>query len=43
MKGSYRSTNPAPDGTFSLYIRSYWGKKAIMDGTWIPPRIEQVK
>jgi hypothetical protein len=34
---------PAPGGTFSLYIRSYWGKKAILDGTWIPPRIEQVK
>jgi hypothetical protein len=34
---------PAPEGTFSLYIRGYWGKKAILDGTWIPPKIEQVK
>ena len=34
---------PAPEGTFSLYIRSYWGKKATMDGSWIPPKIEQVK
>ena len=33
---------PAPEGTFSLYIRSYWGKKAILDGTWMPPKIEQV-
>lgn len=34
---------PAPEGNFSLYIRCYWGKEAILDGTWIPPRIEQVK
>lgn len=34
---------PAPAETFSLYIRSYWGKKAILDGSWIPPLIEQVK
>jgi hypothetical protein len=24
---------PAPDGTFSLYIRAYWSEKAILDGT----------
>jgi hypothetical protein len=43
--GKNKETNwlPAPEGTFSLYIRSYWGKKAILDGTWIPPIIEQVK
>lgn len=34
---------PAPKETFSLYIRAYWGKKAILDGTWIPPKIERVK
>jgi hypothetical protein len=34
---------PAPEGTFSLYIRCYWGKEAVFDGTWIPPKIEQVK
>lgn len=34
---------PAPKGTFSLYIRCYWGKKAILDGSWIPPIIERVK
>jgi hypothetical protein len=32
-----------PDEAFSLYIRAYWGKKAILDGTWIPPKIEQVR
>lgn len=31
---------PAPDGKFSLYIRAYWGKEAILDGSWQPPAIE---
>jgi hypothetical protein len=34
---------PAPEGTFSLYIRAYWGEKAVLDGTWKPPTIEKVK
>ena len=34
---------PAPEGTFSLYIRCYWGKEAILDRSWIPPKIEQVE
>jgi hypothetical protein len=34
---------PAPEGTFSLYIRAYWSEKAIIDGTWQPPTIEKVK
>jgi hypothetical protein len=34
---------PAPDGNFSLYIRAYWGKEAILDGTWQPPEIEVVQ
>ena len=33
---------PAPEGTFSLYIRAYWGKEAILDGSWTPPKIEQI-
>lgn len=33
---------PAPKGTFSLYIRAYWGKEAILDGSWQPPKIEVV-
>ena len=33
---------PAPKGTFSLYIRAYWGKQAILDGTWKPPVIKKV-
>jgi len=34
---------PAPNGTFSLYIRAYWADKTILDGTWMPPNVEKVK
>lgn len=34
---------PAPDGTFSLYIRAYWAEQSIIDGTWMPPQVEKVK
>jgi len=34
---------PAPSGPFSLYIRAYWGKQAILDGSWQPPQIRKVK
>jgi hypothetical protein len=34
---------PAPDGTFSLYIRAYWPEKATLDGTWTPPSVAKVK
>lgn len=30
---------PAPNGNFSLYIRAYWPKEAIINGTWTPPAI----
>jgi hypothetical protein len=30
---------PAPTGDFSLYIRAYWPKSEILDGTWLPPVI----
>jgi hypothetical protein len=33
---------PAPDGRFSLYIRAYWGKDGILDGSWKPPIIRKV-
>jgi hypothetical protein len=33
---------PAPDGAFSLYIRAYWGKEPILDGSWQPPKIAVV-
>ncbi|MGB3715768.1 MAG: DUF1214 domain-containing protein, partial [Candidatus Promineifilaceae bacterium] len=43
--GEDKETNwlPAPVGTFSLYIRAYWGEEAILDGSWKPPKIERVK
>ncbi|WP_445170361.1 DUF1254 domain-containing protein [Mycolicibacterium sp. Dal123E01] len=31
---------PAPGGPFSLFIRAYWGKAPIIDGSWKPPAIE---
>jgi hypothetical protein len=33
---------PAPNGTFSLYIRAYWADKAIIDGSWTPPAVQRV-
>lgn len=33
---------PAPDGNFSLYIRAYWGKQGILDGSWKPPVIRKI-
>ncbi|CAG4925151.1 DUF1254 domain-containing protein [Paraburkholderia gardini] len=41
--GGDRESNwlPAPDGVFSLYIRAYWGKAPILDGSWKPPQIRK--
>ncbi|RWQ15773.1 DUF1254 domain-containing protein [Mesorhizobium sp.] len=34
---------PAPkDGDFSLYMRAYWPKTAIIDGSWGPPGVQKV-
>lgn len=33
---------PAPKGTFSLYIRAYWGKDGVTKGTWTPPVITKI-
>ena len=33
---------PAPNGPFSLYIRAYWPEKAILDGSWLPPKVQKV-
>ncbi|WP_110767135.1 DUF1254 domain-containing protein [Mycolicibacterium mucogenicum] len=42
--GPDRESNwlPAPDGHFSLYIRAYWGKQGILDGSWKPPAVEAI-
>lgn len=34
---------PAPQGSFSLYIRSYWPKEEVLDGTWKPPMIKRIQ
>ena len=30
---------PAPKGDFSLYMRAYWPKTAVTDGSWTPPAV----
>src|SRR5215469_5475403 len=33
---------PAPkDDDFSLFIRAYWPKSEVMDGSWTPPAVER--
>jgi len=41
--GPSREANwlPAPEGTFSLYLRAYWGEQPILDGSWQPPKVEK--
>ena len=43
--GADKETNwiPAPEKTFSLYLRAYWSKEAILDGSWTPPIIERIE
>jgi hypothetical protein len=44
--GTNKESNwlPAPkDGDFSLYIRAYWPKKEVLDGSWKPPKVENVR
>jgi hypothetical protein len=42
--GKDRESNwlPAPKDSFNLFMRLYWPKKAIIDGTWKPPAIVKV-
>jgi hypothetical protein len=42
--GADKETNwlPAPNGHFSLYIRAYWGKSGILDGSWKPPIVKRI-
>jgi hypothetical protein len=37
--GTDKETNwvPTPKDEFSLYIRTYWPKPEILNGTWVPP------
>ncbi len=40
--GSALSANQqlAPAGDFSLYIRAYWPKAEVIDGSWTPPGVQ---
>jgi hypothetical protein len=33
---------PAPNGDFSLYVRAYWPKAEVLDGSWTPPAVQKV-
>jgi hypothetical protein len=33
---------PAPKGDFSLYIRTYWPKAAVSEGSWTPPAVRRL-
>jgi hypothetical protein len=33
---------PAPAGSFSLFMRLYWPKNEIINGSWKPPKIERM-
>jgi hypothetical protein len=34
---------PAPKDEFSLYIRAYWPKQQIIDGSWVPPAVRRAQ
>ena len=35
---------PSPKGKpFSLYLRTYWPEARILDGTWMPPKVEPMQ
>ena len=33
---------PTPVDEFALYIRAYWPKQTILDGSWVPPAAQKV-
>lgn len=39
-----RQTNwlPAPKGLFTLYMRAYWPKDEVVNGTWTPPAVVRI-
>jgi len=34
---------PAPGGDFSLYVRAYWPKAEITEGSWTPPAVRRAE
>lgn len=39
--GADKETNwvPTPADAFSLYIRAYWPKEEVLNGSWMPPMV----
>jgi hypothetical protein len=33
---------PAPAGSFNVFLRVYWPKPEMLDGTWVPPAITKL-
>jgi hypothetical protein len=33
---------PAPQGNFSLFMRAYWPRPAVLDGSWTPPAVQRI-
>jgi hypothetical protein len=42
--GGAREANwlPAPAGSFNVFLRVYWPKPEMLDGTWVPPGIAKL-
>ena len=42
--GATKESNwlPAPRGAFNVFMRLYWPKPAVIDGTWKPPAIKRI-
>jgi len=32
---------PAPEGSFSIWLRAYWAEQVILDGNWKPPVVSR--
>ena len=43
--GAEKESNwlPAPEGDFSIWLRTYWPDQAILDGSWEPPAITRLQ
>ncbi|BCA39679.1 DUF1214 domain-containing protein [Kluyvera ascorbata] len=34
---------PVPKGKFIMFLRTYWPKESVLDGSWKAPEIEVAK
>jgi hypothetical protein len=41
---NYNNWLPAPkNGDFSLFMRAYWPKDDVLNGSWTPPAVVKIK